>query len=1059
MTDPSRPDPLPLELENLLLELGDEPRPHPPDVRIAACERALALFPPLLGAVDRLRRGLVENELGWCLCEVADGARAGDAPTRAIVAFRGAVADISPEVAHGVWLEAACQLGTLLCDARTGAASEHYEEAIPLLTSVVRAASPQNEPQLWARAHTNLGYCYLYRRDGDRADNVWRSTVSFQAALNVYNGVRFRTQRASTLMNLGAAYRASVRGRPSDNVEAAIRAYKESLGLFSREGEPLSWAQAASNLGNAYGDRILGERAENLEQAIVAFGHALPVFVEAREPLAFALAATNLGAAYLARLDGDPAENVERAIAMLEEALRLLGDSPSPARGRALLHRGDAFMRRLAGDRGENLERAIEDLQSAHDALTPDVAPTLWAGTLVRLGTAFGAREVGERAHNVQAGIDAVERALALFTRDAYPLEWARASAARAALLLERAGEDDTELAIAAYRGALQMMEAAGITVSILETAAALADALAARGRWPESMLPYRLALDAREELYRSSLSQAGRNAELAASRGLEHRAAYAFARGGDERFGAVILERNRARWINDALERDRTILEQLRTADPAAYESYCRTTARVRALQAVEARRTGSSSAIDAGIGSDRAWYDEMTAAKGDAERTAAAIAATDGFGAAFRFPTFDNIGDAVGVGCPLAYLAVTSLGGAALIVERAADETVSVATLPLDALTTGFLDAVTHGAPGDPAGGWLGALARPPAGRDGLKSAITRVTEALWEPLMRPLTERLIAGGATTARIVPCGTLSLLPLHASAGTGSPDAPAPCATDLLEITYALSARASLEARRKSIAAPRPVLVVADPQPVTAPPLADAAVEAEAVASMLAVGASGSNVLRGEDATRAVVIERLSAVRIAHFSCHAKSDIDAPLRSGVVLAHDELLTVADLFALELDGARLATLSACETATIGTTLPDEVVSLAVAFVRAGFAGVVASLWPVADRATALLMARFYERWQFTQCDVAPVGDERLTPAAALRDASLWLRDTTNGEKRAYFASFLPEVGDGARAGRMSHASASDFFQTLALEDPAERSHAHPYYWAAFAFVGE
>jgi CHAT domain-containing protein len=63
------------------------------------------------------------------------------------------------------------------------------------------------------------------------------------------------------------------------------------------------------------------------------------------------------------------------------------------------------------------------------------------------------------------------------------------------------------------------------------------------------------------------------------------------------------------------------------------------------------------------------------------------------------------------------------------------------------------------------------------------------------------------------------------------------------------------------------------------------------------------------------------------------------------------MANDEILTIKDLFELHLAGARLATLSACETGVPGTKLPDEVVSLPSAFIRAGFAGAVGSLWTV------------------------------------------------------------------------------------------------------------
>lgn len=56
---------------------------------------------------------------------------------------------------------------------------------------------------------------------------------------------------------------------------------------------------------------------------------------------------------------------------------------------------------------------------------------------------------------------------------------------------------------------------------------------------------------------------------------------------------------------------------------------------------------------------------------------------------------------------------------------------------------------------------------------------------------------------------------------------------------------------------------------------------------------------------------------------------------------------------------------MTTLSACETG-IGEILSgDEIVSLENAFLFAGSPSVVATLWPVADEATAHLMDLFYE----------------------------------------------------------------------------------------------
>jgi len=182
---------------------------------------------------------------------------------------------------------------------------------------------------------------------------------------------------------------------------------------------------------------------------------------------------------------------------------------------------------------------------------------------------------------------------------------------------------------------------------------------------------------------------------------------------------------------------------------------------------------------------------------------------------------------------------------------------------------------------------------------------------------------------------------------------------------------------------------------------------------------------------------------------VAHFSCHGSNDWQQPLQTGLYMANDEPLTVRDLLELRLPGARLATLSACETGLAGTNLPDEVVMLPSALLQAGFAGVAASLWSVADVSTAMLMARFYDLWR----------EEGVEPVQALRQAQQWVRDTTNREKADYFDTYVPKW-QPTGATKMAAGVAADFFNQMELHDDGPDAHtfAHPFWWAAFTFTG-
>lgn len=94
-----------------------------------------------------------------------------------------------------------------------------------------------------------------------------------------------------------------------------------------------------------------------------------------------------------------------------------------------------------------------------------------------------------------------------------------------------------------------------------------------------------------------------------------------------------------------------------------------------------------------------------------------------------------------------------------------------------------------------------------------------------------------------------------------------------------------------------------------------------------------------------------------------HLAVHGQVNPYAPLLSQLSLADGPLL-LADVLNVPLAGTALVTLSACET---GTTPERGGVALALAgaFLSAGARAVVASLWPVHDQATSLMMEQFYQ----------------------------------------------------------------------------------------------
>lgn len=156
----------------------------------------------------------------------------------------------------------------------------------------------------------------------------------------------------------------------------------------------------------------------------------------------------------------------------------------------------------------------------------------------------------------------------------------------------------------------------------------------------------------------------------------------------------------------------------------------------------------------------------------------------------------------------------------------------------------------------------------------------------------------------------------------------------------------------------------------------------------------------------------------LGGSSIVHLAAHGLVDFERPQRSALLLSRfdsqgrrrEGRLTAEDVRGLDIP-ADLVVLSACQTA-LGRDLRGEgPMGLTHAFLSAGASGVVVSLWSVDDRATAVLMERFYRGLL--------VGG--LPPAEALRQAQLALWRDRRWSAPFYWAGFVME-GDGLNKTR-------------------------------------
>ncbi|MFI0141501.1 CHAT domain-containing protein [Streptomyces luteogriseus] len=693
-----------------------------------------------------------------------------------------------------------------------------------------------------------------------------------------------------------------------------------------------------------------------------------------------------------------------------------------------------------------DLGRALALLKDAVRRTPRPPSTPVQADLLARRLTNLGIAQFSSRSHPLGGGdIDAAVanlREAVDVTPDSCPLlVQAKRRNALASALTTRKGPGDDEDALQLYREARDLAEAApnghellpGLLVnlssalrdlaqenhdlehsaealSLLERACKLASdeqpgltlhAGSSWGRaasrmedWDSATRGYRYMLTALRRLTASQVTRVHKEAVMLQAANDALAAVYAIARAGHHTEAVEALEGARAVVVSELLERDRTDLDALIAEGHARLaEQFDAAVSRLRAMSGLAGPDIAPMSS-----GRLQQLTDEL-------EQITAEIRALPGH-ADFREALSIR---AIAQQAPIAYLAACEFGGVAFVVR----EDTSVTPVWLEELTSGRVAE------------WADRLLETPSDRNVFLRVLEDLTQWLWGAAMAPLLAEVHELDALT--FVSCGLLGLLPLHAA---WTPDTSAPTgrryALDELLVTYTVNARACASARILAThGRTTGVLAVDDPRPVDAGPLPYSRLEAK---TALRWGGHSGTWLRHGQATRSAVMDALRESAVAHLSCHGEANLADPLESALLLA-DDRLTLRDV--TDLNGTRLAVLSACETGRIGGRLPDEVIGFPAALLASGVPAVVGSLWAVPSAATAELMARFY-----TYCR-----EGSASPSEALRRAQQAVRDSTVAEKRAFFEEHLP-----GESVPISYAPAGS------------RPHARPYHWAAFTCYG-
>jgi CHAT domain-containing protein/Tfp pilus assembly protein PilF len=188
-------------------------------------------------------------------------------------------------------------------------------------------------------------------------------------------------------------------------------------------------------------------------------------------------------------------------------------------------------------------------------------------------------------------------------------------------------------------------------------------------------------------------------------------------------------------------------------------------------------------------------------------------------------------------------------------------------------------------------------------------------------------------------------------------------------------------------------------------------PLPEAEKEVKTLARLY--GPAKSQIFIGAEAREGVVKTEASKYQVLHFATHGLLDNRNPLFSYLTLAQaagdkneDGLLEAREIINMDLH-AKLAVLSACQTARGRVGAGEGVIGMSWALFVAGVPTTVASQWNVDSASTTSLMIDFHRR-----LTTRP----REAKAEALRQAALGLLKSERYRHPFYWAGFVM-IGDG------------------------------------------
>ena len=247
--------------------------------------------------------------------------------------------------------------------------------------------------------------------------------------------------------------------------------------------------------------------------------------------------------------------------------------------------------------------------------------------------------------------------------------------------------------------------------------------------------------------------------------------------------------------------------------------------------------------------------------------------------------------------------------------------------------------------------------------------------------------------------------GPLAFLPIHAAGLYGTTAQPK--IFDYVVSSYTPTLTSLLRAKHSppKTSQTAQLLVISQPATPHQNPLPGTVDEADVIQTIQRnSGQFDVSWLNGCEASVAVVLEHMEKCSWVHFACHGVQELVNPIESAFLL-FDEQLTLREIMKQSFSCAKLAFLSACQTATGDSKLPEEAIHLAAGMLMAGYGSVVATMWSIQDNDAPIVAEKFYK--YLTE----EAGGDSGKAAYALHHAVAHLRNMRGVDRVELWAPFI------------------------------------------------